>query len=125
MQFLKARAAVVWLTLVDFAREAGIGFDQFINALSGVLKVMGSLFTGERPLPAFADETLSARTWRAARRGKRMGLMFRPVIDLLFSWQHVDPTIKDEHDVIVPGHCQRAYLKERLRRGLPPEYRQT
>lgn len=123
MKAITIRMSAAWAALVDLGRESGIGVDQLLNAISGIFKVVDAAVTGERPAPAYADETLSARTWRAARRGKVVGLVFRPLIDLMFAWQKPDPTIKDEMGAIVTGHCFRAYLKEQLRRGLPPEYR--
>ena len=59
----------------------------------------------------WADETLSARCYRAHRDGKIMGKLFMPLIDLLFFWQG-------------PGHCKNAYIKEFERKNYPEEYRQ-
>lgn len=58
----------------------------------------------------YADETLSARCYRAHRDGKIMGKVFMPLIDLLFFWQG-------------PGHCKNAYVKEFERKNYPDEYR--
>ncbi len=58
----------------------------------------------------YADETLSARCYRAHRDGKVMGKVFMPLIDLLFFWQG-------------PGHCKNAYIKEFERKNYPDEYR--
>ena len=58
----------------------------------------------------YADETLSARCYRAHRDGKIMGKLFMPLIDLLFFWQG-------------PGHCKNAYIKEFERKNYPDEYR--
>lgn len=58
----------------------------------------------------YADETLSARCYRAHRDGKIMGKLFMPLIDLLFFWQG-------------PGHCKNAYIKEFERKNYPEEYR--
>lgn len=58
----------------------------------------------------YADETLSARCYRAHRDGKIMGKLFMPPIDLLFFWQG-------------PGHCKNAYIKELERKNYPEEYR--
>lgn len=57
-----------------------------------------------------ADETLSARAYRAHRDGKILGRVFMPVIDLLFFWQG-------------PNHCRNAYIKEFERKNYPEEYR--
>lgn len=59
---------------------------------------------------AWADETLSARSWRAYRDGRLWGRLTRAPIDLLFFWQG-------------PGHCERAYASERARLHSPPEQR--
>ena len=58
----------------------------------------------------YADETLSARCYRAHRDGKIMGKLFMPQIDLLFFWQG-------------PDHCKNAYIKEFERKNYPDEYR--
>ena len=81
-----------------------IAFDQLVNAL--IPPLTGTL--------SYADETLSARCFRAWRDGRFMGRLL-PVIDWLFGWQG--------HDDGITSHCERAYLKEIDRRNLPPEYR--
>ena len=59
----------------------------------------------------YADETLSARCYRAHRDGKVMGKLFMPPIDWFFGlWQG-------------PGHCKNAYIKEFERKNYPDEYR--
>lgn len=63
---------------------------------------------------AWADETMSARCWRAYRDGRAWGKVMRPVIDWLFAWQHAPG-----------GHCFRSYQRERERLHLPPEERVT
>jgi len=84
-----------------------ISFDQLLNAL------IPPFFT-----LSYADETLSARTYRATKRGKLVGRLAMPVIDAVFRlWQ------RDEQGQRVTNHCERAYLKEIERRNLPPEYR--
>lgn len=75
-----------------------IAIDQLINVC--ITPLMGS---------AWADETLSARAYRADRDGKWFGKIFRPIIDWLFFWQI--------------GHCQMAYEREQQRMHVPPEYR--
>jgi len=69
----------------------------------------------------YADETLSARAWRS--RARPWGRIFLPVIDALFFWQAADPAIRDENDQVITSHCRRAFIRERLRHTLPPEYR--
>ena len=58
---------------------------------------------------SYADETLSARSYRAYRDGKIFGKLTMKPINLLFFWQG-------------PDHCYKAYLKERARKNLPAEY---
>jgi hypothetical protein len=64
---------------------------------------------------AWADETLSSRSYRAWKDGRVFGKVSMPLIDLLFFWQEVYPG--------AIGHCHGAYLKERARYNLPPELR--
>lgn len=82
-----------------YPQQIFVAVDQLANAL---IPPFGAL--------SYADETLSARTYRAARDGRIMGRLFMPLIDLLFRWQ-------------IKGHCEHAYLKEKTRANLPPEYR--
>ena len=73
--------------------NVAIGIDQLCNAVCG-----GS-----------PDETLSAAAWRTEQRGKIMGRIFRPVIDLLFL-------------PIERSHCQKSYESEKQGKHLPAEY---
>lgn len=57
----------------------------------------------------WADETLSSRAHRMAVKGHRWFGWTAGAINGLFFWQ------KD--------HCRSAYESERLRRHLPPEFR--
>jgi hypothetical protein len=84
---------------IQYPQQVLIAFDQLVNALIPPFVTL-----------SWSDETLSARTFRAASRGKVVGRVAMPVIDLLFRWQG-------------PEHCKNAYRKEKERRGLPPEYR--
>ena len=72
-----------------------IAVDQLANAVIG----------------GWADETLSARSYRAHRDGKLLGKITMPVIDLLFFWQ--------------ADHCLSAYRAEVLRRQYPEAYREA
>lgn len=56
-----------------------------------------------------ADETLSARAYRAWRAKRVFGRIFKPLIDGLFFFD--------------PDHCRVAYQSEVERRQLPPEMR--
>lgn len=89
-----------WQLLKDYGAQVFIAADQLCNALIPPLD--GTL--------SYADETLSARSYRAHRDGKIFGKLSMPVIDLLFFWQG-------------KGHCYKAYLKEHDRANMPSEYR--
>ena len=95
-----------WKTLKHNAVQLFLAVDQLAN-------VLVTLLTS----PAWADETLSSRAYRAHRDGKVMGRVWLPIIDALFFWQRIDPP--------ATGHCHQAYLRERMRVGLPPEMRTT
>ena len=86
-----------WL---DYPVQVFIAVDQVANAL--IPPLFGTL--------SYADETLSARSYRAHRDGKLFGKLTMKPIDLLFFWQG-------------PEHCKNAWRKEIERRNLPPEYR--
>lgn len=86
---------------VAYPQQVFIAFDQLLNAL--LPPIFGTL--------SYADETLSARSYRAHRDGKVLGKLSMKPIDLLFFWQG-------------PGHCKNAWLKEQDRMNLPPEYRE-
>jgi len=89
-----------WMLLKAYFVQCFIAFDQLVNALIPPLD--GTI--------SYADETLSARCYRAHRDGKILGRMFMPVIDLLFFWQG-------------QNHCRNAYIKEFERKNHPEEYR--
>ena len=75
-----------------------IAADQLVNVLST------PFHSG-----AWADETLSARCYRAHADGRWWGRVLMPAIDTLFFWQ--------------TRHCERAYIAERERLQAPPEAR--
>lgn len=85
----------------QYPLQVFIAFDQLVNAL---IPPFGAL--------SYADETLSARTYRAWRDHRIMGSVLLPIIDFLCLWQ-------------TKQHCYHAYLKEQERRNLPPEYREN
>ena len=91
-----------------FWPQFGLAVDQFLNVF---------------PCGGYADETLSARAYRGWKAGRGAGRWLMKPIDLLFFWQAADDEVNALAGRIVDGHCERAYLKEKLRRGLPPEYR--
>lgn len=90
-----------WQLLKEYGEQVLIALDQFANALIPPLD--GTV--------SYADETLSARCYRAHRDGKRFGLWFMPPIDWFFGlWQG-------------PNHCRNAYVREFERKNYPDEYR--
>lgn len=98
MRSIIATLAPFGTLLLFFGSQLFIAVDQLLNVL----------------LFGFADETLSARSYRAKSKGRIFGSFMLPIIDALFFWQ------KQTND---KGHCYNAYLKEKEKRGLPPEYR--
>ena len=83
--------------------------------------------TANAILGGYADETLSARSYRMGSKARTRGEWDQwrvawIVVDALFVWQ--DMLIQwrtgraPEH-----GHCERAYIAEQTRMHLPPEYR--
>ena len=90
-----------WTAWAQYPQQLFIAADQLLNALIPPLD--GTV--------SYADETLTARAYRAHRDGKVFGKLFMRPIDLLFFWQG-------------PGHCKNAYIKEFERKNYPDEYRQ-
>ena len=86
--------------LRDWGVQVFLALDQLVNVL--VPPIDGTV--------GYADETLSARAYRAHRDGKILGKLFMRPIDLLFFWQG-------------PGHCKNAYITEFERKNYPDEYR--
>lgn len=82
-----------------YGEQVFIAVDQLANALIPPLD--GTV--------SYADETLSARCYRAHRDGKVFGRLFMRPINLLFWWQG-------------PDHCRNAYIKEFARKNYPTEY---
>lgn len=89
-----------WQAWMQYPQQVFIALDQLANA---IIPPWGGTLS-------YADETLSARCYRAHRDGKLLGRIFMPAIDLLFFWQG-------------SGHCKNAWIKEIARNSLPPEYR--
>lgn len=79
----------------QYLLNVAIAVDQTLNALRG-----GS-----------PDETLSAAAWRTEQKGRWLGRVFRPLIDLLFAMFEKD-------------HCRKSFESERNGRHLPKEYQQ-
>ena len=86
--------------LRDWGVQVFLALDQLANVL--ITPIDGTI--------GYADETLSARCYRAHRDGRILGRLFMRPIDLLFFWQG-------------PGHCKNAYIKEFERKNFPDEYR--
>lgn len=89
-----------WKLLKAYGEQVLIALDQLCNAL--IPPIDGTV--------SYADETLSARSYRAHRDGKILGKITMPVINLLFFWQG-------------PDHCKNAWIKELERKNYPEEYR--
>lgn len=90
-----------------FAHQLFIAVDQLLNVLAA----------------GYADETLSARAYRSARRDGFVGrwAVTRRVIDWLFAPQ--DWWVKWRGEWTGARHCERAWTAEIDRRQYPPEYR--
>lgn len=85
--------------------NVGHWFLQLLIAIDQLLNVLITPLQGS----AWADETLSARAWRADCDGRWFGCIMRPLIDGLFFWQE--------------SHCRSAWLSEFFRQQLPPQDR--
>lgn len=92
-------ASIGDLAVRQWLWQAFVAIDQLVNVLATPFH-----------RGAWADETLSARAYRAHRDGKPWGRLLMPAIDLLFRWQGL-------------GHCRAAYDKEAARLHSPPETR--
>jgi hypothetical protein len=96
----------------SWGHEVFVSVDQVINAVFG----------------GFADETISARSFRLGNKAKARGAWDQwrvtwVIADALFVWQ--DWWIKYRTGLWPAlGHCERAYHSEIDRLQLPPEYRQ-
>ena len=77
----------------QYLLNVAIAVDQTLNALRG-----GS-----------PDETLSAAAWRTEQKGRLLGRIFRPLIDMMFM-----PFERE--------HCRKSFESERSCRHLPKEY---
>lgn len=100
--------------------------DQGGNVLfCGINAIVVAAFTGERQNVGYADETLSAHAGRTFHRRRLWSRLWVPVIDALFFWQSEDEEVNKAAGKRVTSHCERAYWSERLRRGVPPEYREA
>lgn len=124
MIFIASRAKASWQALKAMGLQFLLALDQLGNTIGpGFAGVVWAMVTGERQNVAYSDETLSAHAWRARERGRLWGIVWCPLIDAMFRWQQQDGEVNAIAGKAVTSHCERAYYKERLRRGLPPEYR--
>lgn len=121
---MKARARATWMAVSSLWWQFWLLADQACNAIVlGVNAVVLAAYTGEEQGVCYADETLSAHTWRSASRRTRWARFLRPAIDALFFWQKNDPVVDAAAGFPVTSHTERAFWKKKLRLGLPPEYR--
>lgn len=74
----------------------------WLNILISIDQLLNAMLLGH------PDETLSSRAYRADRDGKVFGRIFRPLIDLIFFWDH--------------QHCHSAYKAEVHRRQYPRHF---
>lgn len=105
LYFICATLAAGWTRQLAFKHWV----IQLLIALDQLLNVLITPFHRG----AWADETLSARAYRAYSDGRLWGRVWMPFIDFLFFWQG-------------PRHCERAFVQERERmQSPPPEQRNT
>jgi hypothetical protein len=94
-----------------WAHQVFVALDQLANAI----------------LAGWADETISARSFRLGHRDKKANRWGRwrvmwVFVDVLFWPQDLWLYFRDGAWPLVK-HCERAYISECDRLGLPPEYR--
>ena len=77
------------MIILTYLRNNAISFDQQLNTRLG----------------GYPDETLSSRSYRLDKKGKILGKVFRPLIDMIFFWQD--------------KHCFQAYMSELNRKQFP------
>ena len=96
----------------SWGHEVFCALDQVVNAVLG----------------GYADETISARSFRLGSKAKARGTWDQwrvtwVIADWLFLWQ--DAWLRYQTGAWpVPGHCERAYHSELARLQLPPSYRE-
>lgn len=103
--------------LGHLGHQAFLAADQALNVLAGLV----SLACGHGCEDFWADETISAHSWRRSCDSVAWD-RWRRLWDALFYWQDVLIRVR-EGAWPTERHCQRAYDSERARLGLPPEYR--
>lgn len=95
-----------------WGHEVFVALDQLVNAV----------------LAGYADETISARSYRLGSKAARLGRWDQwrvswVIVDAMFIWQDWLIQIGTGYKPTI-GHCQRAYQSEVQRLQLPPEYRE-
>ncbi len=95
----------------SWGHEVFVAVDQVANAI----------------LAGYADETISARSYRLGRVDEHHERWGRwrvawVIVDALFYWQDIITRLK-YGAWPEKKHCERAYLQEVHRMQLPPEYR--
>lgn len=96
--------------LVENCRQSLIALDQWGNTLGGIFhSILDICSLSKTPSEIYyADETLSAHSFRDHKNGIRMWP--KKFIDALFFFDK--------------NHCEESYESEIERRQLPPEYRE-
>lgn len=97
------------MNLRAWAVQLFVALDQLVNVLIG--------FGND---DYFSDESLSAHAWR--KRESVRWNTFRRLVDVLFAWQDVYLRVRNGAWP-AQRHCERAFIAERERAGLPREYR--
>lgn len=93
--------------------------DQALNVLAGIV----SLLCGHGCDDYWADETISAHSWRRCHDSVAWD-RWRRLWDALFYWQDVYLRWRDGAWP-VQRHCERAYYAEVEMKQNAPEYRKT
>lgn len=95
--------------LVENCRQSLIALDQWFNTLGGILHSILDILRISRTSSEiyYADETLSAHSFRDYKNGVR--LWPKKLIDYLFFFDD--------------NHCEESYRSEVERKQLPSEYR--
>jgi len=96
----------------SWGHEVFCALDQVVNAVLG----------------GYADETISARSFRLGSKAMARGAWDQwritwAIADWLFLWQDAWIQYKTGFRP-AQGHCERAYHSEMDRLQMPPEYRQ-
>lgn len=120
---MKTWALNVWHAFAALWLQFWLWLDLGANMALGVKAVILAVLTGKEQAVCWADETLSAHAYRAARAGKPWARIMRPLIDRLYFWQKPDPRVTLGVGRVVRDHCESAFQKKRLLLNLAAEYR--